>query len=187
MADRARWREPSSRLALRWGSWSGRSWGGLALIVGGGVAIAGTTASTIWLATAGVAAHVLGWAVMPAAGWRRLVVVLPSTLAMANLLSGPTYLTVLVVPFLAWLLVRHRPLRVWPMAVFVIAAGIVLARVFPDYSGMLPALGVAAGILIGAAWAARAVHAASARRPVRRRPVRQGRQRPRPQLPGPRP
>jgi hypothetical protein len=169
MADSsAQWREPSSRLPLRWGSWGARSWGGLALIVGGGVAIAGTTAFTAWLGIAGVTAHVLGWCVMPAGGWRRVVVVLPSTFAMAALLSGPTRLAVLVVPFLAWLLVRHRPLRVWPMAAFVIAAGIVLARIFPDYSGMLPALGVAAGILVGAAWAARAVHAATAR-PVRPR------------------
>jgi len=170
MADPApRWREPSSLLALRWGSWAARSWGGLALIVAGGVAIAGTTASTTWLATAGAIAHVVGWSVMPATGWRRIVVILPSTLAMGVLLSGPTYLTVLVVPFLCWLLVRHRPLRVWPMAAFVVAAGLVLGRIFPDYSGMLSALGVAAGILAGAAWAARAVHAASARRPIQRR------------------
>ena len=164
----ARWREPSSRLALRWGSWTGRSWGGLTLIVGGGAAIAGTTASTAWLAAAGIVAHVIGWSVMPASGWRRLVVVAPSTFAMVALLSGPTYLTVLVIPFLAWLLVRHRPLRVWPMAAFVVAAGVVLARVYPDYSGMLPALGVVAGILVGSAWAARAVHAATTR-PVRLR------------------
>jgi hypothetical protein len=167
----ARWREPSSLLSFRWGSWGTRSWGGLALIVGGGVAIAGTTASTAWLATAGVVAHVLGWAVMPASGWRRIGVLLPSTFSMALLLSGPTYLIVLVVPFLCWLLVRHRPLRVWPMAAFVVASGIVLARIFPEYSGMLPALGVQAGILVGAAWAARAVHAASSR-PVGRRRVR---------------
>jgi hypothetical protein len=164
----ARWREPSSRLALRWGAWGTRSWGGLALIVGGGAAIAGTTAPTAWLAVVGVAAHMLGWSVMPAKGWRRVAVLLPSTFAMATLLSGPTYLSVLVIPFLCWLLVRHRPLRVWPMAAFVVAAGIVLARIFPDYNGMLTALGVMAGILVGAAWAARAVHAASTR-PVRRR------------------
>jgi hypothetical protein len=169
MADSAvRWREPSSQLALRWGSWIGRSWGGLLLIVGGGAAIAGTTASTVWLAAAGILAHGIGWSVMPSSGWRRLVVVLPSTSAMVVLLSGPTYLAVLVITFLAWLLVRHRPLRVWPMAAFVVAAGIVLARIYPDYSGMLPALGVAAGILVGAAWAARAVHAATTR-PVRPR------------------
>lgn len=166
-----RWREPSSLLPLRWGSWGGRSWGGLALIVGGGAAIAGTTASTAWLATAGIIAHVLGWSVMPTSGGRRIAVLLPSTFSMAVLLSGPTYLAVLVVPYLCWLLVRHRPLRVWPMAAFVIASGIVLARIFPEYSGMLPAVGVQAGILVGAAWAARAVHAASSR-PVRVRPRR---------------
>lgn len=167
MAD-ARWREPSSLLALRWGSWGPRSWGGLALIVGGGTAIAGTTASTAWLAIAGIIVHLLGWSVMPAAGWRRIVVLLPSIAAMVVLLSGPTYLSVLVVPFLCWLLVRHRPLRVWPMAAFVVAAGIVLGRLFPEYSGMPVALGVAAGIMAGAAWAARAVHAATTR-PLRPR------------------
>lgn len=170
----ARWREPSSRLALRWGSWAARSWGGLALITGGGFAIAGTTASTAWLATLGVVAHVAGWCIMPAAGWRRIAVLIPSTFAMAVLLSGPTYLGVLVIPFLCWLLVRHRPLRVWPMAAFVVAAGIVVARIFPEYSGMVTAVGVMAGILFGAAWAARAVHAASTR-PVRpRRTLRRG-------------
>jgi hypothetical protein len=167
----AHWREPSSLLPLRWGSWGARSWGGLALIVGGGTAIAGTTASTAWLATAGVVAHLLGWSIMPASGWRRIVVLLPSSSAMVLLLSGPESLSILVVPFLCWLLVRHRPLRVWPMAAFVVAAGFVLGRIYPDYSGMLPALGVMAGILGGAAWAARAVHAASTR-PVRRRSVR---------------
>ena len=153
---------------MRWGSWGTRSWGGLALTVGGGTAIAGTSASTAWLATAGIVAHILGWSAMPAKGWRRIAVLLPSTFSMAALLSGPTSLSVLVIPFLCWLLVRHRPVRVWPMGAFVLAAGIVLARIFPDYSGMPTALGVAAGILVGAAWAARAVHAASSR-PVRPR------------------
>lgn len=176
MADQqAGWREPSSRLPLRWGSWAGRSWGGLTLIVGGGMAIAGTASELIWLASAGVVAHFLGWAVMPSRGWRRVVVILPSTLAMVMLLAGPTYLAVLVIPFLGWLLVRHRPIRVWPMAAFVVAAGVILARINVDYSGMLPALGVMAGVLVGAAWAARAVHAATSR-PVRpRRTLRRSR------------
>jgi hypothetical protein len=145
--------------------------------VAGGTAIAGTTAPLAWLAIAGALAHLLGWSVMPASGWRRIAALLPSTFSMALLLSGPTYLAVLVIPFMCWLLVRHRPLRVWPMAAFVIASGIVLARIFPEYTGMLPALAVQAGILLGAAWAARAVHAASSRsaRSVRpRRTLRRG-------------
>jgi hypothetical protein len=148
---------------LRWGTWAGRSWGGLWLIVSGGVAIAGSSAVAVWLAGAGVVAHLVGWAVMPATGWRRAAVLLPSSFAMLALLAGPGYLTVLVVPYLCWLLVRHRPLRVWPMAVFVIATGIVLARLFPEYSGMPVASAAALFVVAGSAWAARAVHAASTR------------------------
>jgi hypothetical protein len=175
MADGpARWREPSSDLPLRWGTWAGRSWGGLWLIVSGGVAIAGSSAVAAWLAALGLAAHLAGWAVLPSRGWRRVVVLLPSGFAMFALLPGPGYLTVLVVPFLCWLLVRHRPLRVYPMAAFVIATGIVLARLFPDYDGMPIASAVALLVVAGAAWAARAVHAATARprrTPRRKRPL----------------
>lgn len=167
MADGpAQWREPSSRIPLRWGTWTGRSWGGLALIISGGVAIAGSSAAngyTLLLAVLGVAAHALGWCVLPAKGWRRVVVVIPSAFAMVALLPGPSYLTILVVPLLAWFLVRQRPLRVYPMAAFVIATGIVLARVFPGYQGMLVASAVALFVVAGAAWAARAVHAATHR------------------------
>jgi hypothetical protein len=171
----AEWREPTRAIPLRWGGWMSRSWGGLWLILGGGAAVAGSSAAnppfTLLLAAAGVVAHVLGWAVLPSRGWRRVVVILPSTLAMVALLSGPGYLVVLVVPLLGWLLVRHRPLRVVPFAAFVIATGIVLARLFPAYSGMLIASAVALFVVIGAAWAARAVHAATSRprRTLRRR------------------
>jgi hypothetical protein len=168
MAERATtWREPSSRIPLRWGTWAGRSWGGLSLIIGGGVAIAGSSAAhppfTLLLAVAGTAAHVLGWCILPAKGWRRVVVVIPSTAAMFALLSGPRYLTGVTVALLAWYLVRQRPLRVWPMAAFAIATGVVLARIFPDYDGMLIASAVALFVTVGAAWAARAVHAATTR------------------------
>ena len=162
----ARWREPTSALPLRWGTWAGRSAGGLWLIVGGGVAIAGSSAAngfTLLLAAMGVAAHVIGWCVLPARGWRRVAVLVPSTFAMLALLPGPAYLTVLVIPYLSWLLVRHRPLRVYPMAAFVVATGVVLARVFPGYEGMVTASAVALFVVVGAAWAARAVHAASSR------------------------
>lgn len=160
------WREPTRRIRLRFGSWAGRSWGGLTLILGGGVAIAGASAAnayTLFLGAAGVVAHVLGWALLPATGWRRVVVIVPSLIAMASLVAGPAYLTMLVVPLLGWYLVRARPLRVWPMAVFVIAAGVVLRQLFPGYTGMVPASAVELFVVVGAAWAARAVHAASAR------------------------
>ena len=160
------WREPTSLLALRWGTWQGRSWGGLALILGGGAAIAGSSAAnavTPFLAVVGTFVHVIGWSVLPSRGWRRVVAILPSTFAMFTLLAGPTYLTVLVLPFLGWLLVRHRPPRVIPMAAFVIATGVVLARIYPGYDGMLTAASVALFVVVGSAWAARAVHASTSR------------------------
>jgi hypothetical protein len=175
MADGpGRWREPSSLVPLRWGSWTGRSWGGLWLIVCGGAAIAGSSAAngfTLLLAALGAGAHLLGWAILPTTGWRRILAMLPSLLAMLTLLPGPAYLSIMVAPFLAWLLVRQRPLRVTPMAAFVVATGIILGRVFPGYDGMLTAATVALTVAIGAAWAARAVHAASTR-PRRTRRVR---------------
>lgn len=166
------WQEPTRALPLRWGTWNGRSWGGLWLLAGGGAAIAGSNFATLWLAAIGIAVHVLGWAVLPSRGWRRVVAIPASSSAMVALLAGPAYLVALAVPFLGWLLVRHRPLRVAPMVAFVIAAGIVLGRLFPGYDGMLVALGVAVAALVGSAWAARAVHAATARprRTLRRTP-----------------
>lgn len=167
MADGpGRWREPSSLVPLRWGTWAGRSWGGLWLIIAGGAAIAGSSAAngfTLLLAALGSAAHLLGWAILPTKGWRRILAMLPSLLAMVTLLPGPAYLGIMVVPYLAWLLARQRPLRVVPMAAFVVATGIVLARVYPGYDGMLTASIVSLTVVVGAAWAARAVHAASAR------------------------
>lgn len=154
---------------MRWGTWPGRSWDGLTLIIGGGFAIAGSSAAnppfTLLLAAAGTLAHILGWCVLPAKGWRRVLVVLPSTAAMFALLPGPAYLTAVTIPLLGWYVVRQRPLRVWPMAAFSVATGVVLARIFPfpAYEGMLSASGVALFVAVGAAWAARAVHAASTR------------------------
>lgn len=173
MADGpARWREPTSVLPLRWGSWATRSWGGLWLILGGGAAIVGSNAQTLWLAVLGILAHVIGWCTLPSRGWRRVVVVIPSTVVMVALLAGPAYLALLVVPFLGWLLVRHRPLRVAPFAAFVIATGAVVARVSTGYESMPVAAAVTLLVVVGSAWAARAVHAATARP---RRTLRRGR------------
>ncbi len=167
MADRdapTRWREPTSSLSLRWGAYRTRWLGGLLLIVAGGLAIAGGSASSAFanfLLAAGSVAHVTGWAVLPSVGWRRVVAMAPSTLAMWFLLTGPGWLAVLLLPYLGWLLVRHRPLASYATAMFVLAAAVLAARVFgEEYSGMLPALGIVGAVAFVSAWAARAVHAA---------------------------
>lgn len=161
-----RWREPTSFLALRWGSHRTRWLGGLLLIVAGGLAIAGGSASSAFanfLLAAGSVTHVAGWAILPSTGWRRVCAMAPSTLAMWFLLVGPGGLAILLLPYLCWMLVRHRPIVSYATAIFVLAAAFLAAQVYgEEYSGMLSALGIVGGVLAVSAWAARAVHVAQA-------------------------
>jgi hypothetical protein len=147
----------TTTLPLRWGTAPARTvWGGI-LIVSGAVAIAGSNTYVLLLLLAGLLAHVAGWAVMPADGWRRVVAVVISTPAALLLLTGPRFIGVLVLPYIGWLLVRDRPLRSYPTLTFVLAAAIIVARLFPDYGGMLPALGIEFAVIAASAWVARAV------------------------------
>jgi hypothetical protein len=169
-----RWREPTAALPLRWGGYRTRLLGGLLLIVGGGLAVAGggvTSPFANALLYAGSVAHIAGWSVLPSAGWRRVWALIPSTLVMWALLAGPGWLGILLFPSLGWLLVRHRPVASYPTLTFVLAAAIVVARLFPSYGSMLPALGIMGAVLVLSALAARAVHVAQARA----RQVRHGR------------
>ncbi|GAB3404291.1 hypothetical protein GCM10027515_16090 [Schumannella luteola] len=160
--------EPARALPLRWGSYTPRLIGGLALIVAGGIAIAGSNTFQLLLLLAGSTAHIVGWGVIPSDGWRRVVAALPSTLGCWMALPGPKYLAVLVLPFVAWLLVRHRPALAWLTVPVVIAAaiGVALAvdgfdRALPGaYPWMLPASAVMGAVLIGCAFLARLIHAA---------------------------
>ncbi len=147
----------TTTLPLRWGAAWARTVGGGALIVSGAVAIAGSNTYVLLLLLAGLLAHVAGWAVMPADGWRRVVAVVISTPAVLLLLTGPRFIGVLVLPYIGWLLVRGRPLRSYPTVTFVLAGAVIVARLFPDYSGMLPALAIESAVIVGSAWAARAV------------------------------
>lgn len=161
------WREPTSLVPLRWGGYRSRLLGGLLLLVAGGVAVAGGGATSPF-ATAllflGSATHVAGWAVLPSAGWRRVWALVPSTLAMWLLLVGPAWLWVLVIPYLGWLLVRHRPVASYPTVTFVLAGAVIIARLLPpSYSSMLTGLGLETAVIVVSALAARAVHVAQAR------------------------
>jgi hypothetical protein len=147
----------ATTLPLRWGTASARTVAGGILIVSGAVAIAGSNTYVLLLLLAGLLAHVSGWAVMPSDGWRRVVAVVISTPATLLLLTGPRFIGVLVLPYIGWLLVRHRPLRSYPTLTFVLAAAVIVARLFPDYSGMLPALAIEFAVIAASAWVARAV------------------------------
>jgi hypothetical protein len=144
---------------LRWGTAGTRGAWGAILIISGAVAIAGSDTFVLLLLLAGVLAHLAGWAIMPADGWRRVTAAVMSTPAALLLLTGPQYIGVLVLPYIGWLLVRHRPARSYPTVVFVLAGAVIVARLFPDYGGMLPALAIELIVMIGSAWVARAVAA----------------------------
>jgi hypothetical protein len=143
--------------ALRWGDRRSRAIAGGILIISGAIAVAGADTFVLWLLLLGTVVHVAGWCIMPSAGWRRVVAVALSTPAVLLLLTGPRFIGVLVLPYIAWLLVRHRPLRSYPTLIFVLAAAIILPRLYGDYSGMLPALGIELTVMAASAWAARAV------------------------------
>jgi hypothetical protein len=144
--------------ALRWGTAGSRTVWGVILIISGAVAIAGVTTTVLWqLLLPGVIAHVAGWCLLPSAGWRRVVAILLSTPAALLLLAGPRFVWVLVLPYIAWLLVRHRPARSYPTVTFVLAGAVILPRIYGDPDGMLPALAIELAVIAASAWAARAV------------------------------
>jgi hypothetical protein len=162
----------TTTLPLRWGAARERTVGGGILIVSGAVAIAGWDNFVPLLLLAGLLAHLAGWSIMPAEGWRRVVAAVISTPAVFALLTGPRFIWVLALPYLGWLLVRHRPLRSYPTLTFVLAGAVIVSRLFPDYSGMLPALGIEAGVIVASAWVAGAVAATRNGGPDTQRPPR---------------
>ncbi|CAN5547636.1 hypothetical protein BH10ACT6_BH10ACT6_14730 [soil metagenome] len=142
---------------LRWGDAPSRAVAGGILIISGAIAVAGADTFVLWLLLLGTIVHIAGWCIMPSSGWRRVVAVAVSTPAVLLLLTGPRFIGVLVLPYVAWLLVRHRPGRSYPTLLFVLAAAVILPRLFPDYSGMLPALCIELAVIAASAWVARAV------------------------------
>jgi len=142
---------------LRWGDPASRAIAGGILIISGAIAIAGADTFVLWLLLLGTIVHIAGWCIMPANGWRRVVAVALSTPAVLLLLTGPRFIGVLVLAYIAWLLVRHRPARSYPTVVFVAAAAVILPRLYGDYDGMLPALGIELAVMAASAWFARAI------------------------------
>lgn len=155
MSAVAGWREPTSLLPLRWGTYRGRYLAGLALIVGGMLCVAGADTHKIPMLLLGTIGHVTGWFILPAGGARRLWAVGPSLAAAWILLTGPQSLWILIPPYLGWLLVRSRPLRSYITVLVIIANAVATAHVFHEYTDMPAALGISAVVLTGSAWLAR--------------------------------
>ncbi len=148
----SRWIEPAAQLPLRWGNYRERIIAGFVLITGGLVHLQAASTENLIPLIVGSSAHMLGWLIMPATAWRRLVPLLPSTLVAWLLLTGPQSVWTLTVPFICWLVVRHRPGRSYLALGPVLLNGVVAVGIFGEYDGMLISLALSAVVLVGSAW-----------------------------------
>lgn len=153
----AAWVEPAARLPLRWGGYRDRIAAGLVLIVGGLVHLQAASTENLIPLIVGSSAHIVGWLIMPATAWRRLVPLLPSTLVVWLLLTGPQSVWTLTIPFICWLIVRHRPARSYLALGPVLLNGVAAVGIFGEYDGMLFSLALSAVMLVGSAWWAAAL------------------------------
>ena len=156
-ASPRRWREPTSLLTLRWGTYRGRYLAGLLLIVGGAIQLQGSNTYTLPLLLIGTTTHAVGWSILPARGWRRMLAIVPATAQIWLLLTGPASVWLLVLPYLCWLLVRHRPLVSYVTVLLPLANGFIIPQFFREYSGMPLALVISMSVFVASAWLARMI------------------------------
>lgn len=156
--------EPTRRLPLKWGHYADRYFAGLVLIIAGAVHLQGANNYTLIILLIGTTATVVGWSIMPAKGWRRMIVALPAVSQIWIMLTGPMSMWTLAIPLLCWLIVRHRPLISYLALIIPVANGIVLTRFYQEYSSMPQALAISAVVLVAAAWVAQLIAQSAALR-----------------------
>lgn len=144
-------------LPLRWGVYRDRTLLGLLLIAGGLIHLQSASTTNLVPLAVGSSAHAIGWFIMPARSWRRLLPVLPSLGCVWLLLTGPQAVWTLTFSYLGWLLVRHRPWRTLITVGPVLLNGVLAIVLWQEYWGMLPALAISAVVLAGCAWWAAAM------------------------------
>jgi hypothetical protein len=151
----AKFSEPTRRLKLRWGTYTGRYLAGIMYIAAGTVILLSTNIYTIGFLLLGTLAHTAGWFMLPATGPRRLWAFWPSLVASFLLLTGPQILFVMAATLFGWLLVRERPLRSYIVLLFPIASGVIMAYSFHANIYEPLAFGIEVVIVVGSAWLAR--------------------------------
>lgn len=151
-ADVAAWVEPAARLPLRWGRYHDRIAAGLVLIVGGLVHLQAASTFVLLPLIVGTVAHTIGWLILPASAWRRLVPLLPSGLVVWLLLTGSQTMWTLSITFICWLIARHRPWRSYLALGPVLLNGVFAVAVFGEYDQVPLALGFSGVVLVGSAW-----------------------------------
>lgn len=152
---RAAWREPTSLIPLKWGQYTDRYLWGLILIISGTLAMQAGNIYAVTFLGQGLVALTIGWSIMPARGWRRVLAAFLAPLFAIALLTGPQSVWTLAAPYLLWLCVRHRPLRSYITVLFPIASGIIVPQFFEEYDGMPLALAISMVVFVASAWLAR--------------------------------
>lgn len=163
---RSGWREPTSRLPLRWGSYRLRYLIGLALILGGGLLVQLASAYSLWALPVGLFLHITGWCILPGIGRRRVLASGVSALMTIVLLNGAAATGLLAIPLAAWFLVRQRPLRSYVVLAVPLLASIPLAQLFPDYGWGAIVLPIAGVVVGAAAWLGRSLAAMPGKSPA---------------------
>lgn len=158
---RSGWREPTSRLSLRWASYRSRYLAGLALVLVGGLLVQFTSTYSLAVLPIGIALHVTGWCILPGVGWRRVLASAVGALTTIVMLNGAPATVFLAFPLAAWLFVRQRPPVSYVVLAVPLLASIPLAQSFPDYGWGAVVLPIAGVVVAGSAWLARSLAAMS--------------------------
>jgi hypothetical protein len=161
-----RWREPTRALPLTWGHYADRCVIGLGLAIVGGLHVQGANTYALHPMLVGAIASIVGWSILPAQGWRRILAAALATGTTGALLAGPIAMWTFALAMLAWLVVRHRPLRSYVVLLFPLANGFILPRLFEDYRWMPLCLAISLGVVVASAWIARLI-AVGVREPSR--------------------
>lgn len=161
------WSEPTLRLPLRFGTALPR------LIVGGGllsigaILIVQSTAYTIALGWLGALIHVVGWAILPARGGRRLLAATASSLSFVLMLIGPPLVWLTAIPLALWLLVRERPGITYVLVPLPALCTAVALVIFGPFVPKIELFIAVFAVAVLCAWGARAI---AVREHGRRRP-----------------
>jgi hypothetical protein len=127
------------------------------LIVGGAIQLQGANNWTLPLLLIGAVTHAIGWGIMPARGWRRIISLMPSSAILWLLLTGPFSMWMLSITLACWLLVRHRPLRSYVTVLIPLANGVIVAQFVHEYSWMPVVLVISMAVFVASAWLARLI------------------------------
>jgi hypothetical protein len=136
--------------------------------------VQGSNTYALGFLLAGTIATAVGWSILPARGWRRALVVLPATAQTWVFVAGPQSVFTLLIPYLAWLLVRHRPASSYITVVFPLATSFIIPPLISEYSGMPLAIIIAMSVIVASAWLARLLASRSASAKLLRSPSKSG-------------